>query len=271
MGVCAVKGTFPNDTENEKLTTKTQVEPEKTENQGTDITKTAFQTPEDLFAYDPKLKGVDKNWGKAAPLDSIAKTKKALEEKKYKVDVVEKGEDALKLLKSLDVKDSSIYVAGSTTLSQIGFTTFLQENKDWAKRNIKAESVAAQQAGDMNKAGQLMKEGQVADVFFSSVASLAETGEIHVVCASGTRTGGFLTAGKLVIVVGSNKIAKDLESALQRTREYALPLESARARIAYASWGVTESSINYETILRGGNPFGAPRLHVIIVKEPIGF
>jgi len=262
------KGAFPNETE--KITT-TKTDVEKHEDQNIDITKPDFPTPEDLFAYDPKLNGVDKSWGKGASLESIAKTKKALEEKKYKVDVVETGEDALKLLKTLDVKASSIYVAGSTTLSQIGFTTFLQESKDWAKRNIKAETVAAQQAGDMTKASQLMKEGQMADVFFSSVASLAETGEIHVVCASGTRTGGFITSGKLVLVVGSNKIAKDLESALQRTREYVLPLESARARIAYASWGVTGSSINYETVLYGENPFGAPRVHIILIKEPIGY
>jgi len=258
------KGAFPNETE--KITT-TKTDVEKHEDQNIDITKKAFQTPEDLFGYDPKLNGVDKSWGKGASLESIAKTKKALEEKKYKVDVVETGEDALKLLKTLDVKASSIYVAGSTTLSQIGFTTFLQESKDWAKRNIKAETVAAQQAGDMTKASQLMKEGQMADVFFSSVASLAETGEIHVVCASGTRTGGFITSGKLVLVVGSNKIAKDLESALQRTREYVLPLESARARIVCK----LGSSINYETVLYGENPFGAPRVHIILIKESIGY
>jgi len=236
-----------------------------------DITKRAFQTASDLFGYDSKLKDVDKKWGVAASADSVARTKKALEDKKYKVDVVEKGEDALKVLKSLDVKDSSIYVAGSTTLSQIGFTKFLEETKNWAKRNIKAEVVAAQHSGDMAKAGALMREGQGADVFFSSVASIAETGEIHCVCASGSRTGGFIGGGRLVLVIGSQKIAKDLQTAQQRTREYSLPLESARARIAYASWGVQGSAINYETTLHAGNPFGAPRVHVIIVKEPFGY
>jgi len=116
-----------------------------------------------------------------------------------------------------------------------------------------------------------MREGQGADVFFSSCASIAETGEIHSVCASGSRTGGFIAAGRLVLVVGSQKITKDETTMKQRTSEYALPLESARARIAFASWGVQGSSINYETILHNENPFGGPRVHVIIVKEAIGY
>jgi len=177
------------------------------------------------------------------------------------------------LLTSLDVKDKSIYLAGSTTLQEVGFVTWLQEKKDYAKRNIKAEVVAAQSSGDQAKAGALMREGQSADVFFSSVSAIAETGEIHVVCASGTRTGGFVhSAGRLVIVVGSNKIAPDYASALKRTREYALPLESARARIAYASWGVKQSQITFEATLHGENPFaGQSRVHVILIKEAVGF
>jgi hypothetical protein len=236
-----------------------------------DITKKAFQTTKELFGHDSKLSTVDKKWGSPASAESVERTKKALEAKKYKVDVVENGAEALKLLTSLDLKKESIWTAGSTTLSEIGFTTYLQEHKDYAKRNIKAEFVAAQGSGDNAKAGALIKEGLTADVFFSSVSSLAETGELHVVCATGSRTGGFVSAGRLVIVTGSNKITKDLPTALARTREYALPLESARARIAYGQWGVTESHINFETILHAGNPFGAPRVHVIIIKEALGF
>jgi len=253
------------------MTTETKEDVTKT-TEKEDITKKALQTTTELFGYDSKLSDLDiKKWGQAASADSIEKARKAFEDRKYKVDVAETGADALKILTSMDVKDASIYVAGSTTLSQIGFTHFLQENKNWAKRNIKGEYAAAMGTGDMSKAGKLMTEGQGADVFFSSCASVSETGEIHVVCASGSRSGGFIAAGRLVVVIGSQKIAKDHAQMIQRTREYALPLESARARIAFKSWGVTGSSINYETVLHSGNPFGAPRVHVIIIKEAIGF
>jgi len=239
----------------------------------TDITKKSFQTSEELFGHDSQLSTVDKKWGTAASAESVEKAAKALEAKKYKVDVVANKEAALKLLTSLSLKDKSIYVAGSTSFQQVGFVDFLRDAKDYAKRNIKGEVVAAQHAGDQAKAGALMREGQSADVFFSSVPAIAETGEIHVVCASGTRTGGFVhSAGQLVILAGANKIVPDLATALKRTREYALPLESARARIAYAAWGVKGSQITYEATLHGESPFaGTSRVHVILIKEALGF
>jgi len=244
-----------------------------TKTEKADVTKKSFQTSEDLFGHDTQLSSVDKKWAKAASPEIIEKTVKALEAKKYKVDVVDNKEAALKLLTSYDVKDKSVYLAGSTTLQEIGFISWLHDKKDFGKRNIKAEVVAAQAAGEQAKAGALMREGQSADVFFSSVPAIAETGEIHVVCASGTRTGGFVhSAGRLVIVTGSNKITSDYATALKRTREYVLPLESARARIAYASWGVKGSQITYEATLHGENPFAqTSRVHVIIVKEALGF
>jgi len=54
--------------------------------------------------------------------------------------------------------------------------------------------------------------------------------------------------------------------------EYALPLESARARIAYAAMKVQGSAINFETTIHTGNPFGgAGRVHVVIVNEQLGY
>jgi len=196
-----------------------------------------------------------------------------LEAKKHKVDVVANKEAALKLLTSLDVKEKSIFLAGSTTLQEIGFTSFLHENKSFAKRNIKAEVIAAQQAGDWGKVGSLTREGQSADVVFSSVPALAQTGEIHVVCATGSRTGSFAyAANHLVIVIGSNKITPDLATALKRTKEFAAPVEGARCRIVYEAMGVKGTAINFETTLHNEDPFGpGGRVHIVIVKESLGY
>jgi len=239
----------------------------------TDITKKSVLSFTDLYGYDKELSSVDKKWFSTASDEVIEATKKALEEKKHKVDVVDSKEAALKLLTSFDVKDKSIFTPASTTLQEIGFISFLHENKGYSKRNIKAESIAAQQAGDWGKFAALTREGQSADVVFSSVPAIAQTGEIYVVCASGGRTGSFVaSAGKIVIVIGSNKITSDYSQALKRTREFVLPTESARCRIAYAAMGIKGSSINFEATLHSENPFGpGGRVHVIIVKETLGY
>jgi len=86
---------------------------------------------------------------------------------------------------------------------------------------------------------------------------------------TGTRVTGLLSSGYAVIVVGAQKIVKNYEDAIDRMYHYQLPLESARARIAYP--GVKGSNPNNIVAIRGANPFGPPRVHVIIVGEALGF
>lgn len=71
------------------------------------------------------------------------------------------------------------------------------------------------------------------------------------------------------MVVGANKVVKDIEAARKRQQEYCLALESARVRVAY---GIPASSINNTIEINGANPFAAPgRFIVVIVEESLGF
>jgi hypothetical protein len=87
---------------------------------------------------------------------------------------------------------------------------------------------------------------------------------------TGSRVGAFnYAAGNLLIVIGSNKIVPTYDDAVKRTYDYCLPIESARVRIAYK---VPASAVNNFVAIRGPNPWGAPgRIHVVIVKEALGF
>jgi hypothetical protein len=71
-------------------------------------------------------------------------------------------------------------------------------------------------------------------------------------------------AGKVILVVGSQKIVPDLETALMRIREYVLPWEDAQVRKA----------INMGTfvgkILIIEREWVSERTTVILVREPIG-
>ena len=69
-------------------------------------------------------------------------------------------------------------------------------------------------------------------------------------------------------MTGSNKITKDLETARRRTHDYALSLESARARIVYKAPG---SQISNELIVHSGSPYAPGRAHVIIIEESHGY
>jgi hypothetical protein len=86
---------------------------------------------------------------------------------------------------------------------------------------------------------------------------------------SGSKVGGVsFGAANVIVVAGSNKIVKDELEAWKRQEEFALPLESARVRIAY---GLPASSISNYEYIRQPSPFNANRIQVILVNEALGY
>src|SRR5207248_3282442 len=59
----------------------------------------------------------------------------------------------------------------------------------------------------------------------------AEEGQIVVTSASGSQIGPIASgAGQLILVIGSQKIVPDLDTAFRRIREHVFPYEDARLR-----------------------------------------
>ena len=118
---------------------------------------------------------------------------------------------------------------------------------------------------DPSKQRELVGRRLTAAYTLASAPAISETGEIVLVDASGTKIGPILTTDKVIFIVGSNKITATYEEALKRTHEWAYPVESARCRAVYKNAG---SSFNNMITIRAQV---SPRIHVIIVKEPLGY
>lgn len=215
---------------------------------------------------DPQLKDVKMDaYFQLPSAESVEKTKNVLVGKGYKVDVVDTGAAALELLKNAIPQGASVNNGGSTTLSQIGFIDHLKKETGWD--NLHAKILAE---SDPVKQGELRRLANVVDYFVTSITAVSETGSFTVCDLTGTRTGPIThSAANVIIVIGAQKIVPTYEDAVKRTEEFCLPLESARARVAY---GVPASSINNFVAVHGPNPWGKPgRFHFIIVKEKLGF
>jgi hypothetical protein len=104
------------------------------------------------------------------------------------------------------------------------------------------------------------------DVMLGSVHAVTETGSLVTASASGSQLGPYGSgAGKVILVVGTQKIVPDLEGALRRIDEYAFPLEDARAQAAYG----IHSGVNKVLII---NREWAPnRITVVLCDEALGF
>jgi L-lactate utilization protein LutC len=104
------------------------------------------------------------------------------------------------------------------------------------------------------------------DFVVGSVAALTETGSLVAASASGSQlpaySGG---AAQAIWIVGAQKVVPDLSTALRRVEDHALPLESARAQLAYGQ----PSAVNRLLVLNAEPHPG--RATVLLLREAIGF
>jgi len=202
------------------------------------------------------------DWSTIPSDEVIASTIENLAARNIKATLVANKEEALEKLKSILPEGASVANGSSTTLHQIGYIDYLKEN-DSKYYNFQSKVLAET---DPQKQSDLRRQAVTADYFVASTNAVSQNGEIISADRTGSRVGAFLFGAKnLILVVGVNKITKDLDSAMQRVREFVLPLENERAQKAYGSpskigkWAIIEDEINPN------------RIQVIFIKEALGF
>jgi len=104
------------------------------------------------------------------------------------------------------------------------------------------------------------------DFMLGSVHAVTETGSLMAASMGGSQLGPYVSgAGRVILVVGTQKIVPDLEDGLRRINEYAFPLEDARAQEAYG----IHSAVNKVLIINREITPG--RITVVFVDEVLGF
>ena len=116
------------------------------------------------------------------------------------------------------------------------------------------------------QADQIRRLSASPDIMLGSVHAITETGTLVAASASGSQLGPYASgAGKVILLVGTQKIVPDLEDALRRIDEYAFPLEDARAQAAYG----IHSGVNKVLIIN--REWTPDRITVVLCDEPLGF
>jgi hypothetical protein len=104
------------------------------------------------------------------------------------------------------------------------------------------------------------------DWVVGSVHAVTEGGSLLVASASGSQLGPIVSgAGRVVLVIGGQKVVPDLETGMRRIYEYCFPLEDLRAREAYGvPSGVNNLLVVNKSVVPG-------RITAILVTSPLGF
>jgi hypothetical protein len=199
-----------------------------------------------------------------ASVDSIEETVAALQANNFEPEVLDTKEEALARIKELITPGASVMNGSSKTLEAIGFVDYLKAGTHgWNNLHdaILAEKDPTKQAG-------LRKQSALSDFYLGSVHGLSQTGEMVIASNTGSQlTHLVYTSPNIILVVGAQKITPTLADAFKRLDTYVYPLENARIQSLYHV-----DTINTRTvILHKENPMAGRHVHVLIVKEPLGF
>jgi hypothetical protein len=112
---------------------------------------------------------------------------------------------------------------------------------------------------------EMRKLGAAPDVMVNSAHAVTEAGQIVITSASGSQIGPIASgAGKLILVIGAQKIVPDLDTAFRRIEEYVFPYEDARLReVLGVGTQITRTLILERDFVPG-------RTTIVLVRDPIG-
>jgi len=192
----------------------------------------------------------------------IEQTAEALNKRGFATQIVESKEDAKNAVLSLIDRGAEVMTMTSKTLDEIGVAEAINNSGEYISLKNKLMSM------DRATQGREMQEiGAAPAVAIGSVHGVTVDGQLIIASATGSQLPAYAYgAAKVIWVVGAQKITNTLDEAMKRLNEYVLPLESERARIAY---GVEGSNVSKLLIMN--NEFTPNRIHVILVKEELGF
>ena len=203
----------------------------------------------------------NEKFGKLASEEQIKKTEKALQKNGFKVEVFENSQKAKKKVLEILPKGAEVFTMTSQTLEVIGLQKEINESGNY---NAVRPRLFAM---DRNtQAREMAKLGAAPDWVVSSVHAVTEDGHLLIASNTGSQLSAEAYAGgKVIFVVGTQKIVKDTQEGLRRIYEYTLPLEDERAQKAYGMRS------NVSKILIINKEIMPEKIKVILVKEKLGF
>lgn len=203
----------------------------------------------------------NKEFEKLASDERIESTRQALEMNGIQVLVAETGEEARQKFFELLPDGSEIFLGASTTLEQLGI-------KDVIDKSGRYDAVRPRMfAMDREKqAREIRKLGSAPDYAAGSVQAVTEAGQVMIASKTGSQLGPYASgAGKIIWVVGAQKLVKDLDEGFRRIHDYCVPREEVHMQQLYHMG----TALNKILIING--EIRPNRLTMIIVKEDLGF
>jgi hypothetical protein len=191
----------------------------------------------------------------------VARTARALEANGITVFRARDGAEAKRIVMDLIPEASDVHHGASETLAATGITDEIEQSGRYEPIRPRLWSMDRNTQGD-----EIRRLGASPEFMLGSVAAVTEGGSLLAASNSGSQLGPYVSgAGRVILVVGTQKIVSDLDEGMRRIDEYALPLEDARAQAAYGIHSAVSKVLIINRELTPG------RITVVLVDENLGF
>src|SRR5690349_19120199 len=198
---------------------------------------------------------------KLAGDEQIERTVRALEANGIKALVAENGEQAKRLFFELIPDGSEVFLGASVTLEKLGIKDVIDSSGRYQALRPKMFAMNRETQGR-----EIRKLGSGPDYAAGSVHAVTENGEVLIASNTGSQLGPYaFGAGKVIWVVGAQKLVRNLDEGFRRLREYTYPLEIEHMKQLY------NAPTHINKVLIVNRELRPDRITMIIVKEEVGF
>lgn len=193
--------------------------------------------------------------------EQIERTAKALEANGIGVRIAETGEEAKRMFFELVPDGSEVFLGASVTLERLGIKEVVDKSGRFEALRPKMFAMDRK-----TQAREIRKLGGTPDYAAGSVNAVTEDGHVMIVSNTGSQLGPYASgAGKVIWVVGAQKIVKDLDEGFRRIYEHVYPLEDVHMHQLYDVGTAVSKVLIVNREIRPG------RITMIIVKEELGY
>jgi len=203
----------------------------------------------------------NREFAQLASDEQIARAAKALEANGIHTIIAENGEEAKRIFFELLPEGSEVFLGASVTLETLGIKDVIDKSGGYDALRPKMFAMNRE-----TQSREIRKLGSAPDYAAGSVHAVTEDGHVLIASNTGSQLGPYTSgAGKVIWVVGAQKIVRDLDEGFRRIYEYDIPLETEHMRQLYnAGTGVNK-------VLMINREIRPNRITMIIVKEQLGF
>jgi hypothetical protein len=200
-------------------------------------------------------------FNKLASEGQIERTAKALEANGIHAVVAENGAEAKRLFFELIPDGSEVFLGASVTLDQLGIKEEIDKSGRFDALRPKMFAMNRETQGR-----EIRKLGGAPDFAAGSVHAVTEDGHVLIASNTGSQLGAYASsAGRVIWVVGAQKLVKDLNEGMNRIYDYIVPLEEEHMQKLY------KVGTNVSKLLIINREIRPSRITMIIVKEKLGY